>query len=61
MVEDQEDNLEELRKLYPHLTDQELHIAGENLRRYVLVMVRIYERIRREQGPEAASKLSRGE
>lgn len=59
MVEDY--NLEELHKLYPHMTDEELRIAGENLRCYVQVMVRIYERVRREQGPEAASRLSRGE
>lgn len=61
MVEDEDGNSEKLRKLYPHMTEEELRIAGDNLRRYVEVMVRIYERVRREQGPETASRLARGE
>jgi hypothetical protein len=50
-----------LHHLYPHLTEAELEIAESNLRRYVAVMVRIYERIRSEQGPEAAKRLAYGD
>jgi hypothetical protein len=61
MVKDEDGNSEKLRKLYPQMTEEKLRIAEDNLRRYVEVMVRIYERVRREQGPEAASRLARGE
>lgn len=48
MVEDDEDNLDEIRKLYPHMTDEQLRISRDNLRRYVEVMVRIYTRLKAE-------------
>ncbi len=44
-----------LRKLYPHLTDEELLVAEENLIGYLEVVLRIYERIR--QVPVAYKKL----
>jgi hypothetical protein len=50
-----------LHHLYPLLTEAELEIAESNLRRYIAVMVRIYERVRSEQGPEAAKRLAYGE
>ncbi len=50
-----------LRQLYPHLTDEQLETAEANLRRYIAVMVRIYERVRAEQGPEAARRLAYGD
>lgn len=37
-----------LRKLYPDYTDEELAEAGETLSRYVGVVRRIYERLKRE-------------
>lgn len=37
-----------LKSLYPHLTEQELKIAEENLERYLAVMIRIAERLRAE-------------
>jgi hypothetical protein len=37
MVEDK-DNLNDIRKVYPHMTDVELRIARDNLRRYVAVI-----------------------
>ena len=48
MVEDNEDNLDEIRKLYPHMTDAELRIARANLRGYVAVIVRICDRLKAE-------------
>ena len=48
MVEDQEENLDDIRKLYPHMTDAELRVARDNLRRYVAVIVRIYDRLKAE-------------
>jgi hypothetical protein len=50
-----------LRELYPQWTEAEIEIAESNLRRYIAVMVRIYERVRSEQGPEAAKRLAYGE
>jgi hypothetical protein len=35
MVRDDEDNLEEIRKVYPHMTDAKLRIGRNNPRRYV--------------------------
>jgi hypothetical protein len=61
MTEEQEDNLGEIRKLYPQLTDEELRVAQYTLKRYIEVLTKIYERVRKEQGPEAARKLARGE
>ena len=43
-----EDNLDDIRKVYPHMTDAELRIARDNLRRYVAVIVRIYDRLKAE-------------
>ena len=42
MVKEQEDNLDELRKLYPQFTDEQLRAAEETLQNYVSVMARIY-------------------
>ncbi len=50
-----------LRQLYPQLTEDQLQAAEYNLRRYVAVMARIYERVRVEQGPEAARRLAYGD
>ncbi len=48
MVEDQDDNLDEIRKLYPQMTDEELRIAQDNFRRYVGALWDIAERLHRE-------------
>ena len=48
MVEDQEDNLDGIRKLYPHMTDAELRIARTNLRYYSAVILRIHDRLKVE-------------
>jgi len=48
MVEDEDDNLDEIRKLYPHMTDEELRIAQDNFRRYVRALCDIAERLHRE-------------
>jgi len=48
MVEYEEDNLDEIRKLYPHMTDADLRIARDNLRRYAAVIVRICDRLEAE-------------
>lgn len=37
-----------LKDLYPHLTQEELEIAEENLERYLAVIVRIAERLKAE-------------
>ena len=37
-----------IRDLYPDLTEADLAVAEANLRRYVAVIVRIYERLERE-------------
>ena len=47
MVEDEE-NLDEMRKLYPHMSDDELRIAKANLRRYVAIIWQIYSRLKDE-------------
>jgi len=49
-----------LRDLYPGHTDEWYSEADDRIRRYIGCMIRIYERVLREQGPEAASKLARG-
>jgi hypothetical protein len=41
--------LEDLRKLYPHLTYEELETAQDNIRRYLEVLIRMEERLH-EQG-----------
>lgn len=55
------DNSITIRELYPHLSDDEVAAAEENLRRYIAVMCRIYERVLAEQGPEAAYRLAYGD
>jgi hypothetical protein len=44
----EEDNLDEISKLYPHMSDDELRIAKVNLRRYVEIIWRIYSRLKAE-------------
>lgn len=38
-----------IRDLYPHLSEKELREAEENLRQYLQVLLRIYERIEAER------------
>jgi hypothetical protein len=47
-----------IRDLYPAFTEDQLAEAEATFLRYVAVMVRIYERVRAEQGPEAALRLA---
>jgi len=44
-----------LRNLYPNLTDKQLLEAEENLRGYLEVVLRIYERIRKD--PETHARF----
>jgi hypothetical protein len=44
-----------IRDLYPHLSEERLQEAEENLERYLEVVLRIYERIQAD--PEAAACL----
>jgi len=45
----QTDNaLDEIRKLYPHMTDEELKTSQENLELYLRVVLRIAERLMEE-------------
>jgi hypothetical protein len=37
-----------LRKLYVHMTDDQVREAQRNLKRYVAVIVRIYDRLKAE-------------
>jgi hypothetical protein len=37
-----------IRDLYPHMSDEELAVAEANLKRYVAVLVRIYDRLKAE-------------
>lgn len=46
-----------LRKLYPHLTDEELQEAEENLDGYLEVVLRIYEHIRND--PEEYARFKK--
>ena len=48
MVEHKEDKLDEIRRLYPHMTDAELRIARANLRRYAAVIVKIHGLLKAE-------------
>jgi len=48
MTENEEDNLHEIRILYPHMTDAELRIARDNLKRYTAIIVGIYGRLKAE-------------
>ena len=47
----------ELRKLYPNLSDEELLEAEENLKGYLEVVLRIYERIRSD--PEEYARFKK--
>jgi hypothetical protein len=47
MVEDK-DNLDRIRELYPGMSDDELRIARDNLRRYVAIIWRIHSRLKAE-------------
>jgi len=40
-----------IRDLYPHMSEEELAGAEANLRRYVAVIVRIYDRLQAEGKP----------
>jgi len=44
-----------IRDLYPHLTDAELERAEDNLERYLIVVLRIFERLESEKESAAAS------
>lgn len=57
---DQESHIT-LRDLYPTLSDEQLAEAEITFWRYIAVMVRIYERVRAEQGPEASTRLVNGD
>jgi hypothetical protein len=37
-----------IRDLYPHMSEAELAVAEANLKRYVAVIVRIYDRLKAE-------------
>jgi hypothetical protein len=50
-----------IREVYPTFSDEQLAEAETTFRRYIAVMVRIYERVRAEQGPEAATRLANGD
>lgn len=49
-----------IRELYPEFTEDQLEQADATFRRYIAVMVRIYTRVRDEEGPEAATRLAFG-
>jgi hypothetical protein len=48
MFKDDEDNLDDIRKLYPHMTDEELREARDNIRIYLAVVIRIAKRLEAE-------------
>jgi len=50
-----------LHEVYPTFSEEQLAEAETTFRRYISVMVRIYERVRAEQGPEAATRLANGD
>ena len=47
----QQDQPITIRDLYPQMSDEELAMAEANLRRYVAVVVRIYDRLKAEGKP----------
>lgn len=47
-MSDQSQQGPSLKDLYPHLTQEELEIAEQNLERYLAVMIRIAERLKSE-------------
>jgi hypothetical protein len=44
----EENNLEDIRKLYPHMSYDELRVARANLRRYVAIIWQIHSRQKAE-------------
>ena len=44
----QDDKPITIRDLYPHMNEKELAVAEANLKRYVAVLVRIYDRPKAE-------------
>jgi hypothetical protein len=42
-----------IRDLYPHFSDKELAEAEDNLERYLSLVLRIFERMESETGPQA--------
>ena len=44
-----------LRQLYPHFSDSQAKVADENLRQYVALALRVFERI--ELDPEAWARF----
>jgi hypothetical protein len=44
----QDDKPITIRDLYPHMNEKELAVAEANLKRYVAVLVRIYDRLKAE-------------
>ena len=47
-------SIDVLRRLYPHLPDQQLIEAEENLERYFVLRIRIFERMQSEAVTNAA-------
>jgi hypothetical protein len=47
-VQDDKERLEELRKLYPGLTDKELEEVDRRLAAYVALAIRVFERLESE-------------
>jgi hypothetical protein len=50
-----------IHDLYPEATPEQSAEAEMAFRRYIETMVRIYERVRAEQGPETAKRLAYGD
>jgi hypothetical protein len=57
---DREQNIT-LHEVYPTFSEEQLAEAENTFRKYIAVMVRIYERVRAEQGPEDATLLAYGD
>ena len=51
------DKYERVRKLYPHFTQEGLEEADDNLREYITLALRIFERI--EKDPVAYEEMCR--
>lgn len=49
-----------IRNLMPHATDAELEEATENVKRYLAVALRIYERLKRESTERDSTELEGG-
>ncbi len=50
-MSEEDNNLDEIRKLYLQMSDEELRIAQDNLQRYVKVLWDIAERLDRKGKP----------